>query len=226
MNVKKYYYIIIAVIVLLLALAVALSAEFKFSNITSDPYGFIVRFLELWAPAVGAIGTIIVAIVIIIVLNYIRRIQEREKEQSIHALHDEININLSIIKPLRHRIETTLEPYSTEARLGLLEQDRQSLFELIDTTVFDNMKNSGNLRWLDSARPNIISCYTLIKRYNRDQYYQESHPSLLSKIYTQLQNAQKNLEDTFDFLPNYSKERRGTRTRRKSEEELVETTFT
>ena len=226
MNVKKYYYIAIAVIVLLLALAVAVSAEFRFSNITSDPYGFIVKFLELWAPAVGAIGTIIVAIVIIIVLNYIRRSQDREKEQSIHALHDEININLSIIKPLRHRIETTLEPYSTEARLGLLEQDRQSLFETIDTTVFDNIKNSGNLRWLDSTRTNIVSCYTLIKRYNRDQYYQESHPSLLSKIYTQCHNVQKNLEDTFDFLPNYSKERRGIKARRKNEEDLVETSFT
>ena len=223
MNVKKYYYIVIAVIVVLLALAVALSAEFKLSNITSDTYGFIVRFLELWAPAVGAIGTIIVAIVIIIVLNYIRRIQEREKEQSIHALHDEININLSIIKPLRHRIESTLEPYSTEARLGLLEQDRQSLFELIDTTVFDNIKNSGNLRWLDSTRTRIVSCYTLIKRYNRDQYYQENHPSLLGKIYTQLQQVQKNLEETFRFLPGYSKEKSDTKTKRRGKEDLIET---
>ena len=226
MNVKKYYYIAGAVIVLLLVLAIAVSAEFRFSNITSDPYVFIVKFLELWAPAIGAIGTIIVAIVIIIVLNYIRRSQEREKEQSIHALHDEININLSVIKPLRHRIETTLEPYSTEARLGLLEQDRQSLFETIDTTVFDNIKNSGNLRWLDSARTNTISCYTLIKRYNRDQYYQESHPSLLGKIFSQLQNVQKNLEDTFDFLPNYSKVKRSTKAKRKDEEDLVEVSFT
>ena len=182
MNLKKYLYIVIIVFVLLISLAIAVSAEFSMSNITSDPYAFIVRILELWAPAIGAIGTVVVAVVIVIVLNYIRRIQEREREQSIYALHDEININLSIIKPLRHRIETTLEPYSTEARLGLLEQDRQSLFEDIDTAVFDNIKNSGNLRWLDSTRTKIISCYTLIKRYNRDQYYQESHPSLLSKI--------------------------------------------
>lgn len=223
MNVKKYYYIVIAVIVLLLALAIALSAEFSFANITSDPYGFIVRFLELWAPAVGAIGTVIVAIVIIIVLNNIRRIQEREKEQSIHALHDEININLSVIKPLRHRIESTLEPYSTEARLGLLEQDRQSLFEPIDTTVFDNIKNGGNLRWLDSTRPKIVSCYTLIKRYNRDQFYQESHPSLLGKIYTQLQQVQKSLEDNFRFLPGYSKEKGDAKAKRRGQEDLIET---
>ena len=63
MNVKKYLYIIVAVIVVLLALAIALCAEFSMTNITSDPYGFIIRFLELWAPAAGAIGTIIVAIV-------------------------------------------------------------------------------------------------------------------------------------------------------------------
>jgi hypothetical protein len=223
MNVKKYYYIVIAVIVLLLALAVAVSAEFSFSNITSDPYGFINRFLELWAPAVGAIGTFIVAIVIIIILNYIRRIQDREKEQSIHALHDEININLSVIKPLRHRIESTLEPYSTEARLGLLEQDRQSLFEPIDTTVFDNIKNSGNLRWLGSTRPKIISCYTLIKRYNRDQSYQESHPSLLEKIYTQLRQVQKSLEENFRFLPDYNKEKGSIKAKRTGQEDLVET---
>jgi membrane protein implicated in regulation of membrane protease activity len=223
MNVKKYYYIVIAILILLILLAIAVSAEFSLNNITSDPYGFTVRFLELWAPALGAIGTVIVAIVIIMVLNYIRRSQEREKEQLIHALHDEININLSIIKPLRHRIETTLEPYSTEARLGLLEQDRQSLFEVIDTTVFDNIKNDGNLRWMDSTRTKVISCYTLIKRYNRDQYYQEGHPSLLSRISTQLQSVQKNLEETFDFLPRYSKEKTKTRTKREDEEDLVET---
>jgi len=208
--------------VVLLALAVALSAEFSLNNITSDPYVFIVKFLELWAPALGAIGTVIVAIVIILVLNYIRQNQEREKEQSIQALHDEININLSIIKPLIHRIEKTLEPYSTEARLGLLAQDRQSLFEHIDTTVFDNIKNGGNLRWFDSTRSDIISCYTLIKRYNRDQSFQESHPPLLGKIHKQLQHAQRNLEVDFNFLPKYTKERGESRAKNRVEEDLVE----
>ena len=220
MNVKKYFYIIIIVLVLLLSLAIALSAEFSFTKITSDPYGFIVKFMELWVPAVGAIGTFIVAILIILVLNYIRRIQEREKEQSIYALHDEIDVNLSIIMPLRHRIEKTLEPYSTETRLGLSTQDRELLFENIDTTVFDNMKNAGNLRWLDSLRMEIISCYTLIKRYNRDQYFQESHPPLLSKIQTQLQHAQRNLEDTFSFLPHYTRDKKN-RVKYRVEEDLV-----
>ena len=156
MNVKKYLYIAIIVFLLLLALAIALSAEFSLSRITSDPYGFIVSFFELWAPAVGAIGTVIVAIVIFLVLNYIRRSQVREREQSIFALHDEIDINLSIIIPLRHRIEKTLEPYSTEIRLGLSSQDRQLLFEDIDTAVFDNMKTAGTLRWLGELRMEII----------------------------------------------------------------------
>lgn len=222
MNVKKYLYVIVAVIVLLLALAVAVSAEFSLTKITSDPYGFIVRFLELWAPAVGAIGTVIVAIIIFLVLNYIRRTQEREKEQSIYALHDEIDINLSAIMPLRHRIEKTLEPYSTGVRLSLSPQDRQLLFEDIDTTVFDNMKNAGSLRWLDSMRMEIISCYILIKRYNRDQSFQEDHPSLLGKIHTQLNRAQKHLEETFDFLPDYTKEKKN-RIKYKIEEDLVVT---
>jgi hypothetical protein len=203
MNIKKYFYIIIAVLAILLLLAIALSAEFSFTNITSDPYGFFLRFMEIWAPAAGSIGTIIIAIVIIFVLSYIRQTQEKEKEQSIHALHDEIDINLSAIRPLRHRIDTTLEPYSMEFRLGLTDQDRHLLFEHIDTTVFDNMKNAGNLRWLATARKDVISCYTLIKRYNSDQSFQEGHPALLTRIYTQLQHAQKKLEDTFDFLPVY-----------------------
>jgi len=222
MNIKKYLYITISVLVLLLLLAIALSAEFSLTKITSDPYGFIVKFLELWAPAVGAIGTLIVAIVIIVVLNYIRRSQEREKEQSIYALHDEIDINLSVVMPLRHRIEKTLEPYSTEIRLGLSAQDRQLLFENIDTTVFDNMKNAGNLRWLDSMRMEIISCYTLIKRYNSDQSFQESHPPLLSKIHTQLQHAQRNLEESFNFLPHYTREKKN-RVKYRVEEDLVVT---
>lgn len=207
MKVQKYFYIIIIVLILLLSLAIALSAEFSLTKITADPYGFIVQFLELWAPAVGAIGTVFIAIVIILVLNYIRRSQEREKEQSIYALHDEIDINLSIIMPLRHRIEETLEPYSTEIRLGLSAQDRYLLFEKMDTTVFDNMKNAGNLRWLDSMRMEIISCYTLIKRYNSDQSFQESHPPLLREIHNKLQCAQRNLEKTFRFLPRYRRDK-------------------
>lgn len=220
MNVKKYLYIAIGVLVLLLLLAIAVSAEFSFTKITSEPYDFVVSFLELWAPAVGAIGTVIVAIVIFLVLNYIRRNQEREKEQSIYALHDEIDINLSIIVPLRHRIEKTLEPYSTEVRLGLTTQDRQLLFESLDTTVFDNMKNSGNLRWLDSIRIGIISCYTLIKRYNRDQSFQESHPPLLSEIQTNLRHVQRDLEDTFPFLPHYTRDKKN-RVKYRIKEDLV-----
>jgi hypothetical protein len=203
MNVKKYFYFIVAALALLLLLAVALSAEFSLARITADPYGFFIRFMEIWAPAAGSVGTIIIAIVIVFVLSYIHQSQEKDKEQSIHALHDEIDINLSVIKPLRHRIDSTLEPYSTEFRLGLTAEDRHLLFENIDTTVFDNMKNAGNLRWLDTARKDVISCYTLIKRYNSAQSFQESHPSLLSKIIIKLQNAQKKLEDTFEFLPVY-----------------------
>jgi hypothetical protein len=220
MRIQKYFFITTIILVLLLSLAIALSAEFSLTKITSDPYGFLVDFLGLWAPAVGAIGTVIVAIVIILVLYYIRQSQEREKEQSIHALHDEIDINLSIIMPLRHRIEETLEPYSTEIRFGLSEQDRRLLFESMDTAVFDNMKNIGNLRWLGSMRMDIISCYTLIKRYNSARSFQENHPSLLGQIHKQLQHAQINLEKTFSFLPHYTRDKKN-RMKYKVEEELV-----
>jgi uncharacterized membrane protein len=208
MNVKRSFYIIIAALAALFLLAIALSAKFSLTSITADPYGFMTKFLEIWAPAAGAIGTIIVAIVIIFLLSYIRQTQEKDREQSIHALHDEIDINLSVIKTLRHRIENTLEPYDMEFRLGLTAQDRHLLFENIDTIVFDNMKNAGNLRWLNTARKDVISCYTLIKHYNSDQSFQESHPQLLSKIITQLQRAQRKIEDTFEFLPVYTREKR------------------
>jgi uncharacterized membrane protein len=208
MNVKRSFYIIIAALAALFLLAIALSAKFSLTSITADPYGFMTKFLEIWAPAAGAIGTIIVAIVIIFLLSYIRQTQEKDREQSIHALHDEIDINLSVIKTLRHRIENTLEPYDMEFRLGLTAQDRHLLFENIDTTVFDNMKNAGNLRWLNIVRKDVISCYTLIKHYNSDQSFQESHPQLLSKIITQLQRAQRKIEDTFEFLPVYTREKR------------------
>ena len=220
MNVKKSFFIIIAALVVLFLLAIALSAEFSLANITADPYGFITKFLEIWVPAAGAIGTIIVAIVIIFILSYIRQSQEKDREQSIHAIHDEIDINLSVIKTLRNRIENTLEPYSTEFRLALTAEDRHSLFENIDTIVFDNMKNAGNLRWLNAARKDVIACYTLIKHYNSEQSFRESHPQLLGKIIMQLQRAQKELEDTFGFLPAYTKEKK-VRVKSEIEEDQV-----
>jgi hypothetical protein len=85
MNVKKYFYFIVAALALLLLLAVALSAEFSLARITADPYGFFIRFMEIWAPAAGSVGTIIIAIVIVFVLSYIHQSQEKDKE---HALHD------------------------------------------------------------------------------------------------------------------------------------------
>jgi hypothetical protein len=123
-------------------------------------------------------------------------------------LHDEININLSVVSTLRHRIEKTLEPYNPEPRLGLDFEDRQALFEKLDTTVFDNMKNTGNLYLLGPMREYIMMSYNLVKTYNGSQCYQENHPRLLAKINSQLQFSQKNLEKTYRFLPRYSKNTR------------------
>ena len=215
MKVSKYLYTAIIAILLVLSLAVAVSARFNLSNITSDPYEFIVNFLELWAPALSAVGTIVVAILIVLILYHVRRSQEQEKEQHIRALHDEIDINLSTIVPLRYRIDKTLEPYSTEIRLGLSMEDRRALFEHIDTAVFEDIKNSGNLHWLDFMRMEIISCYRLIRTYNLDGSFEESHPKLLNEIQKHLERSQKNLEDHFHFLPHYTK-----RKKKKAESEI------
>lgn len=182
----------------------------------------MVEFLDLWTPFLSSLGTVIIAILIILILNYLHRNQVREKEQSIYALHDEIDINLNIVETMRYRIDKTLKPYSTDIHLGLSIEDRKLLFENLDMTVFENMKNGGNLRWLDSTRTEIISCYSLIKNYNHDTCFQERHAMLLSQIQTHLVNSQKKLEDTFHFLPRYIKDRKNN-TSARIKEDLVTT---
>jgi hypothetical protein len=200
-NIRKYFYTIVAVLLFILALSVFISAKFNISNIITNPYDFIDGYLRLWAPALSAVGTLFIAILAIIILYQVRRSQEREKEYAIRALHDEVSINLSNILPLRFRIEQSLEGLSDPVDEKLSMEDRKALFEYIDSEVFENLKNSGQLHFIRDLRMEIISCYKFIREYNRDQYFKFNHPKLLAKIQKQLESVLKNLEANYSFLP-------------------------
>jgi len=208
MNIKKYLYTIVIVLLFVFALSVLISTKFNISNITVDPYDFINSYLRLWTPALSATGTLFIAVLAIIILYQIRRSQEREKEYAIRALHDEISINLSNIFPLRFRIEQSLEGLSDPVDEKLSMEERNALFEHIDSEVFENLKNSGQLHFLSDLRMEIISCYKFIREYNRDQYFKLNHPKLLAKIQKQLESVLKNLEANYSFLPANKKSKR------------------
>ena len=205
MSIRKYFYTIVAVLLFLFTLSVLISAKFNISYIIVDPYDFINSYLRLWTPALSAAGTLFIAILAIIILYQIRRSQEREKEYAIRALHDEISINLSNIFPLRFRIEHSHAGHSDPLDDELPIEERKALFELIDSEVFENLKNSGQLHLIGDMRMEIISCYKLIKDYNRDQYFKLNHPKVLAKIQKQLESAQRNLEDNYTYLPPHKK---------------------
>lgn len=205
MSIKKYFYTIVTVLLFIFTLSVLISAKFNISNIIVDPYDFINSYLRLWSPALGAAGTLFIAVLAIIILYQIRRSQEREKEYTIRALHDEISINLSNIFPLRFRIEHSLEDYSNPIDDKLSMDERKALFEHIDSEVFENLKNSGQLHLISDMRMEIISCYKLIREYNRDQYFKSNHSKLLAKIQKQLESALRNLEDNHTYLPPHKK---------------------
>jgi len=120
-------------------------------------------------------------------------------------LHDEISINLSNIFPLRFRIEHSLEGFSDPVDDKLSMDERNALFEHIDSEVFENLKNSGQLHFISDMRMEILSCYKLIREYNRDQYFKLNHPKLLAKIQKQLESALRNLEDNYTYLPPHKK---------------------
>ena len=205
MSIKKYFFTIVTMLLFIFALSVLISTKFNISNIIVDPYDFINSYLRLWTPALSAAGTLFIAVLAIIILYQIRRSQEREKEYAIRALHDEISINLSNIFPLRFRIEHSLEGYSDPVDEKLSIEERKALFEHIDSEVFENIKNSGQLYLISDMRMEIISCYKFIREYNRDQYFKLNHSKLLVKIQKQLESALRNLEDNYTYLPPHKK---------------------
>jgi len=205
MNFKKYFYTTAIVLFSIFALSVLISARFNISNIIVAPYDFIHIYLQFWAPAVSAAGTLFIAVLAITILYQIRREQEREKEYAIRALYDEININLSNIFPLRFRIKHSQAGDSDLLDGELSIEKREALFEHMESEVFENLKNSGKLHFIGNMRMETISCYQLIKEYNRDQYFKSTHSKLLAKIQKKLESIRRNLEDTYTYLPSHKK---------------------
>lgn len=204
MNIKKYLYMGIGVFLLIVFLTVCITAEFKLSHITSDIYAFIEKFFSQWSLALSAAGTVILALSVFFFIYENRRREEREKEQAIHGLHDEIHWNLTHIIGLRFQISEGLK-YIDERRIV-----PPAPFEFIETRVFDDMRSRGQLHWLENIRMDIIFCYKLTREYNMDRGYKSYHLEALATLYERLERVIRNLEAKFEFLPHYIKEKRET----------------
>jgi uncharacterized membrane protein len=204
MKIKNYVFIGIGVFSVIVALAVGISTRFSLPNITSDAYSFIENFFSRWSPALAAAGTIILALSIFFFIYENRRREEREKKQAIHALHDEIQWNLTNIITLRYQISNWLKRIY---ELDIAPPAAEAPFELIETRVFDDMRSRGQLHLLEEIRMNIISCYKIIKDYNFDRCYKPHHPDLLTGLHKWLDEGIRDLEARFKFLPRYVKEK-------------------
>jgi len=205
MNIKKYLYIGIGVFLFIVFLAVGITAEFKLSNITGDVYGYIEKFFSQWSLALGAAGTVILALSVFLFIYENRRREEREKEQAIHALHDEIHWNLTHIIALRFKISEMLKYIDERGTVP-----PEAPFELIETRVFDDMRSRGQLNWLEDKRMDVIFCYSLISDYNMDRRFMSYHLELLATLNKRLDKAIRDLEAKFKFLPHYVRERSET----------------
>jgi len=205
MNIKKYLYIGIGVFLVVVFLAAGTTAEFKLSNITSDVYSYIEKFFSQWSLALGAAGTIILALSVFFFIYENRRREEREKEQAIHALHDEIHWNLTHIIALRFKISEMLKYIDERGTVP-----PEAPFELIETRVFDDMRSRGQLNWLEDKRMDVIFCYSLISDYNMDRRFMSYHLELLATLNKRLDKAIRDLEAKFTFLPHYVRERSET----------------
>lgn len=200
MNIKKAVIIAITAFVIIVVLAIGLSARFSFSNIVDDPYTFIEKFFSQWSLALSAAGTIILAISVFAFIYENRRREEQEKQQTIHAIHNEIHWNLRPIITLRFGIsewqKRVKEPTTVSTATKVL-------FQPIQTRVFDDMRSRGQLHWLEELRMDVVFCYSLIDSYNFDGQFKPSHLELLTKLHERLDKTIRALEAKFKFLPRY-----------------------
>ena len=200
MNIKRVVIIACSVFLGIVALAVCVSARFSLSNITSDPYAFILNFFDQWSLALSAAGTIILAISVFAFIYENRRREEQEKQRVIHALHNEIHWNLRPIIMLRFDISE----WSKRAEESkLLPTQTEGLYRRIETRVFDDMRSRGQLHWLEELRMDVVFCYSLIDDYNLDRYFKPEHLKLLTELRERLDKAIRALEAKFNFLPPY-----------------------
>jgi hypothetical protein len=201
MNIKKYLYIGIGVFLVIVFLAAGTTAEFKLSNVTSDVYGYIEKFFSQWSLALGAAGTVILAISVFLFIYENRRREEREKQQAIHALHDEIHWNLRPIITLRFDISEMLR-YIEEHHVAPSEL---APFQSLETRVFDEMRSRGQLHLLEDLRMDVVFCYGLIDMYNRDEGFKPKHLDILTTLHERLDKVIRDLEAKYKFLPRYVK---------------------
>lgn len=200
MNIKRVAFIVGSVFLAIVALAVCVSARFSLSNITSDPYTFISSFFNQWSLALSATGTIILAISVFAFIYENRRREEREEQQVIHALHNEIHWNLRPIITLRYDIS---EWSKRVKESNLISTETEGLYKRIETRVFDDMRSRGQLHWLEELRMDVVFCYSLIDTYNLDIQFKPEHLELLTKLHERLDKTIRALEAKFKFLPRY-----------------------
>ena len=161
MNVRRLLWVALGFFLAIVLVAIGISARFTLSNITANPYGFIEDFFSQWSPALSAAGAIIVAIMALWAIYESRRAQEREKEQALCALHDEIYSNSRVVAATVFGISVE-EALAKEG--GTKKADMDMPYQLIETSAFDAMKNAGQLNWLVDTRENIVDFYSLIKQ--------------------------------------------------------------
>jgi len=200
MNIKRVAFIVGGVFLTIVSLAVCVSARFSLSNITSDPYTFISSFFNQWSLALSAAGTIILAISVFAFIYENRRREEREEQQIMHALHNEIHWNLRPIITLRYHISD----WSNRVKeSNMIPTETEGLYRRIETRVFDDMRSRGQLHWLEELRTDVVFCYSLIDIYNLDRHFKPEHLELLTKLHEWLDKTIRALEAKFKFLPRY-----------------------
>lgn len=211
MNVKGLIWIALGVFVAIAFVTIGISARFSLSNITANPYEFIEEFFSQWSPALAAAGTVILAISIFSFVYENRRREERERQQAIHALHDEILSILTDLTEICFGISRRLEEHGEKAFMGLSRPMQEHFFPQTDTFVFDSMKNAGQQHWLQEMRMDIVYCYRLVRMYNRSAVSEIPNLDLLvplpTEIHERLDKAIRDLEAKFEFLPHYMTEK-------------------
>jgi len=200
----KHRVLIIPILLGVCALVFAIIVHINMSpnGVDNNLADKIYNFLGDWALILGAAGTIIFAISVFLFIYENRRREEREKEQAIHALHNEIHWNLRPIITLRYDISNWLKRFE-ENRIA--PPVTEALYRPIETRVFDDMRSQGQLHWLEELRMDVVFCYGLIDTYNLDKSFEHKHLELLTTLHDRLDKTIRALEAKFEFLPRYMK---------------------
>lgn len=196
---KKVIYINASAFFLLVLAAVYITDKLNPSFITTAPYQFIEKFFSQWSLALSAAGTIILALMLFFNIYENRRREELQNRQAIYALHDEIHWNMRPIITIRFDISERLS-YINEHHV---KPSEPAPFQLLETRVFDELRNQGQLHLLESLRMDAVFCYGIIDTYNRDGRFKPNHLEILTTLHERLDKLIRNLEANFKFLPKY-----------------------